>query len=127
MVDSGRQIMGTQAVVSVRQDDNVVMKLVAGCNGVQTRTLADAIRRLGRVPTFLEASVIARDAHYGCDACFVVVTPGMVFISNVDAYERPEEYDNPNGFESYFRTLNDPNWNPRWANGTATHVEIVDF
>lgn len=113
--------MGTQAVVSVRKDGQMVFKFVVGCNGAQAPDFADGLRSLGHVPTLLEALEIAATTLYGCSECFITVTPEAV-----RPYSRYSDYvDEPNSL--YRRTFDDPRFNPRWEQGTAAYTEIVDF
>jgi hypothetical protein len=113
----------TQAVVSVRRDGKVVMKLVCGCCGTEARTLAAALRALGRVPTLPEGLQMAANARYGCPACIAAVTPELTCLPDGE-YRDETEYP---WLMFYRTTFDDPNFNPRWALGTADYVEIVDF
>jgi hypothetical protein len=104
------------------------MKLVTGVDGQNARKVASAITRIGRVPTVPEAIEVAAKFQFG-------------------AYQQPEHRANPIRFASlviqtpdrdfypawpdevlgglYREKFSDPLFNPRWAEGTAAHTEVV--
>lgn len=107
--------MGTNAVVSLVGDNGATLiKAVCGCNGDKAKELAEAVQK-GLTNPHLVYSV-AMSMGFGCRQCLVVVG----------------EYDtiNRTGDELgtlYHEKFKEPRFNPRWQNGTASHVEIVKF
>jgi hypothetical protein len=118
--------MSTQSVVSVRKGGEMALKFVVGCNGVEARKFADSLRGLGRVPDLSEALEMALHARLGCRDCLVLCTPNLTWMSDIDTVEDGGPLTDDTE-KRYTATFNDPNWNPRWANGAAETVEVVDF
>lgn len=113
--------MGTQAVVSIRQDGQMAMKVVVGVNGEKARTFAKAIERLGRVPSLAEADALAESIRFGGSEDRVVMTAAQVYSEG--ALASADEV----GWELYRSTFGQPEFNPRWEHGTADYTLIVDF
>lgn len=109
--------MSTQGLVTFVHNGQVVLKVVAGCNGQQAEAMADflrvlepdAIRGLGRV---IYGEALRR--HFGCRDCLVVLTPTGE-ISGFTETLPPR----------YRQTFNQPEFNPRWPQGTAAYVEVI--
>ena len=107
--------MATQGIVSVREHDEVIMKVVAGSDGYNASKVATKLR--GEWPVSAERAYdIAIQEVFGSVHDLVVQTIGE------DLYKGDDEL-NPR----YRTTFADPNFNPRWEHGTADHVEIVDL
>lgn len=106
--------MATQGIVSVREDKEVVMKVVAGINGYNAPKVAKELKSRWPV-TPQEAYDIAISNNFGVIEDLVVVTLGENF------FKEDEDLD-----PRYQETFKNPNFNPRWERGTAAYVEIVD-
>ena len=110
--------MATQGIVSIRKAGKVQMKLIAGMNGRKAPELAQELKKLGRVPSLEDAYEIALDIGFGGGEYTLVV------VDEHGSYDRTgEEPLN----KRYRETFEDPEFNPRWAWGTADYVEIVDL
>lgn len=106
----------TQGLVSIRKDGKVVMKIVAGNDGMNAKALADKIKHLGVVPTPTIAMVMARQCGFGSTNTLVVVEKSA---THYDGDGEPGPL--------YLETFHLPNFNPRWEQGTADFTEIVDL
>ena len=112
--------MGTQGIVSVIMDDRVLFKVVAGCNGFNAPNLAEAIRKMK--PTSIHrVHKMAKEHDCGCSACLVTLDGHMTCIGLVD------KMDDPNTVMRYLNTFRYPRFNPRWTQGIADYVEVVEY
>lgn len=93
------------------------MKIVAGCDGMNARKVANAIKKLGRVPTLTEAYNIATKAPFGSEESLVVMGKQR------SKFKGSKEPLGP----LYRQTFNQPRFNPRWEYGTADHIVVVDL
>lgn len=107
--------MATQGIVSVREHNEVVMKIVAGTDGYNALKVAKRLRKEWPVNPE-QAYEIAVQEVFGKVHDLVVLTLGAAL------YKGDDELD-----PRYQATFADPNFNPRWEQGTADHVEIVDL
>ena len=106
--------MATQGLVTVMQGRKVLMKIVAGCEGMNAQNVAQAIR--GNWPaTPKEAYKIAVQEQFGCEDDLVVITPDFIEFKG-DADIDPV---------AYRKKFNQPRFNPRWPQGTTAYTEIV--
>lgn len=105
----------TNGIVSVTKKGKVILKAIAGCNGDNARKLADEIRSKN-MATASEIYDAAQKVDFGCDDCLVVMTKEDVI------YDRTGELH-----QRYLETFANPSFNPRWKNGTAEYVEIVEI
>ena len=103
----------TQGLVTILKNNVVVMKIVAGSDGMNAGKVARAIRKLGRVPTFEEALDLARRNGFG--------SSGLVVIDPTRAIS---EFDGPLG-KLYRSTFNQPRFNPRWERGTTSCFRLI--
>jgi len=113
--------MGTQAVVSVTVGGRTAAKVVCGCNGMNAGRLAEAVRKLKVIPSSGEFFEMVRDCDLGCGDCLVAMDAEMI-VGGGGGLD-PDDLDGGR----YRATFDDPRFNPRWARGTADHVEVVDF
>ena len=109
--------MARQGVVSVLKDGKVALKVVAGCDGDRAKTLADVIRRDGRVLPVRDIYDIARSRGFGCEECLVVIGQDDEVFHQFDG-RLPSPYR---------ETFDDPLFNPRWDKGAADFVEVVSL
>lgn len=113
--------MATQGLVSIRRDDVVIMKVVAGSDGMLAQRLADFLR--SHWPLNIEdVYQAALKIGFASEATLVVITPddvrecdGMSYRAFVAAHPR------------YAATFQDPHFNPRWEHGTAEHTVVLDL
>lgn len=105
--------MATQGLISVVADDKVLMKIVAGCDGMFGYRVATQLRAQWPV-TAERAYEIAHEMQFGCRSCLVVLTKDEQF-DDCDSVLSPR----------YRETFDDPQFNPRWDHGTADFVEVV--
>lgn len=106
----------TQGVLSVVQNGKVRLKVVAGCDGARVIGLAARIRELGQLPTIEEVYAMACVIGLGSVQSLVVM----------NETEMKYEGDGQVG-ELYRKTFNLPDFNPRWEQGMADYVEIVNL
>ena len=95
----------------------VAMKIVAGCDGMNARKVANAIKKLGRLPSLTEAYNIAQGIGFGSEESLVV---SGVKKSKFKGSGEPLP-------RLYRQTFNQPRFNPRWKHGTADHIEVVEL
>lgn len=106
--------MATQGLVTVVHQDRVVLKIIAGCGGMNASKVSRAIRRLGRIPTLSEAYEMATNARFGESQCLVVIG------------EECSKHNTGGRLSRRYRnTFAQPRFNPRWKYGTAGHICIV--
>lgn len=106
--------MATQGLVTLTHSGKVTHKVVVGCDGYNADTLVDAIKDDSEPVTIGRLVELAIDVGFGCNDCRVVLDEN----SSVGA---GEELD-----ERYRRTFKDARFNPRWENGTADYVRVVE-
>lgn len=107
--------MGTQGIVSVVREDQVIYKVIAGCNGMMAPKLADAIRK--HTPeTLQEVHDLAIESAFGCYACLVSLS------KEASIYKGDDELN-----QRFFTTFLNPKYNPRWERGSADYVKIVEL
>lgn len=105
--------MGTQGLISVVKDRQVIYKLVCGQNGSLVLDVAEEI--LGFLVAHPESgSKIAQIHGMGSEVCLVLITPTEIHASQ------------PVG-PRYRETFNDPWFNPRREDGTANYTAVVDL
>lgn len=105
----------TQGMVVVREDGKVVMKIVAGCEGMRAANVSADIKELWPV-TIDVAYNVALANGFGCGDSLVVVTE-----SDIRCDEVLEGL-----FEAYKVNFEDPNFNPRWECGLVDHLAVLD-
>ncbi len=110
--------MATQAVVSVVQNGKVILKVVAGCNGGKAPAFAQYLKAALSSGTIAPARIYEIAQKYDLGT-----TENLVVMSPTSSYHKCEGELNPR----YRETFNRPNFNPRWDEGTADHVIIVDL
>jgi hypothetical protein len=107
--------MATQGIISIVQDDKVLFKLVAGCNGMTAEKTANAIRKMKHEDmNVVSLYDIGMKHDFGCKDCLVVQSE-MTYKAAED-----EELS-----KLYFEKFQNAEFNPRWECGIASHVEIV--
>jgi hypothetical protein len=109
--------MATQGILSVVRNGKVIVKVVAGSDGYHMPALAKIVRemKLSDVDSVYDE---AEKLNIGsCGSLFVIERE--TFRTNSD-----DENELPAG---YRKTFDDPKWNPRWDDGTAEYVEVVEL
>lgn len=107
--------MATQGVVSIAKSGQTIIKAICGCNGYQAQELVNAVKGK-HCDTLTLRSVYdaAREVAFGCRNCLVVMDQEEIIFNG----ELPDLYR---------KTFDDPEFNPRWENGTADCVEVVEI
>lgn len=105
--------MATQGLVTVIDGGRVLMKVVTGSDGYNAKPVADRIRQSWPC-TAQEAYQIALDGNFGNKDSLVVMTDSEV-VSKTDEDLSPR----------YRETFQQPQFNPRWPQGTAGYTEEV--
>ena len=106
--------MATQGIISIIKDGKTIFKCVAGCNGMTAEKTSEALKKIIN-PTIDQVYKICLDNDFGCSDCTVVQ-------SENDFIQRDMEDGLP---ELYIKKFNEPEFNPRWECGIASHVEII--
>jgi hypothetical protein len=114
--------MGTQAVISIVEDGKVKFKLVAGCNGQITPKLVKLIKKHNTLAkkckiteTLEDMLLLAQNEDFGCPDCLVVMDSKRILGQEVE-----------NVGMLYRETFDKPEFNPRWENGTADYVRVIE-
>ncbi len=104
----------TQGLVSfVTQKGDVLMKIVAGSNGMKAQSVADIIKDEWPV-TPERAKEISEEEHFGSEDDLVIMTDSQILA------------EDPASLGSlYAETFENPNFNPRWEKGILDHVVVV--
>lgn len=108
----------TQGIVSIMRDGVVLMKIVAGCNGEEAERVGKAVKEIWHEhkPSAEEVYQTAKNIGLGSTDCLVVAT-------TTETIFKGENEDAPTTYQD---TLQKPEWNPRWGQGTANHTIIVE-
>lgn len=106
--------MATQGIVSLTRNGDVVLKCVAGCDGMSAPKVARYLRDHPDI-TPHDAFRACLELGFGCSECLVVQS------SNDDIRVTDELLDH-----RYRDHFNDPRFNPRWNHGTADYLEVVE-
>lgn len=119
--------MSTQGVVTIlnRKGESFI-KIIAGCNGDQSKPLAKAIKgQLWEEQDDIDpmdVEELCKYFHFGCEDCLVIMKNGEITNKGMDEEVKGLE----NGtYERYLNTFKDPKFNPRWKYGTAACTEVV--
>ena len=110
--------MATQGLVTVKSGDKVLMKVVAGCDGNNAQKLADKLKDTWPVDAF-KAYQLAQEVGFGDEDCLVAIT-----IS--EAVSGGDKVGDEELGPLYRTTFQQPEFNPRWENGTADHVIVIN-
>ncbi len=105
----------TQGIVTVTRGGKVRLKIVVGGGGMNAGAVANAIRQIARIPTLGEAYELALRCEFGFEDSLVVMDETGAF--HKTGYDLGPRYR---------QTFDQPHFNPRWAIGTAEHVEVVE-
>lgn len=106
--------MATQGLVTVVKDGRVVMKIITGSDGMHAPTLASVLKASRQVPQLEEAYKLALSLGFGSRGSLVVMN------------ETQELFHGDDDLSSLYReTFGQPEFNPRWKQGTADHIEVV--
>lgn len=110
--------MATNGIVSlVNEQGEMLVKCVCGCDGYNAEQVANWLKE----NQTLDIEAIYKQClflDFGCTGCLIVMNSKEHFFEN-------ERFSNDDLAELYCQTFNNPNFNPRWENGTAPHVEVV--
>lgn len=108
----------TQGLLSIVDDqDRVIIKAVSGANGQDVGKAAKAIKAMKGQPGIVEVFKACQEA--GMAVLIVMDHNGNVL---GDEYAMEDVGPLP---DLYYSKFGDPNFNPRWENGTAAYTEII--
>lgn len=111
--------MGTQGLVTIMSGNEVLMKAVCGCDGYNNRKLTYEIKKtkkLNQSITPEKVYELAEKVKFGCDACRIVITADNKVVMKDQDEELPE---------LWFKTIQNPKFNPRWECGLAERLSIL--
>lgn len=124
----------TNGIVTIKKHGKVILKIVVGCEGYNAPRVAEAIKRFHYGGGVLKADNIVRivlEQDMGCADCLVVIWGGEAIGVNLwqkGAWVKPDDDDwNEATYKRYVNTFQQPEFNPRWEQGTCGFVEIVEF
>ena len=111
--------MGTQGIVTIWYQNKVLYKIIAGCNGMNGKQLAFKLLDSRLLSDPKKIYDMALENGFGCKDCLVVSSNNEKHV-----YRGIEELSKDSGF-GYYKTFDDPYWNPRWKQGSVGHLYIV--
>lgn len=108
--------MGTQGLIAIVDGGQTILKAVCGCDGCNAEKLARKIATYGVLRAdFNIVYEFAELVGFGCPDCLIVWSRGGM--------RWKAGYDLP---ARYWETFDNPTFNPRWEQGTASHVWLID-
>lgn len=110
--------MATNGIISIIKNDQVQIKCVAGCNGMEAEKTAKALSELQN-PTIDEVYKVCLDNHFGCKDCTVV--------QSETEHRCHPDYQEEELDPLYKEKFNDPHFNPRWSYGTAAYKVVINL
>ena len=110
--------MGTQAVVSVRQDCKVKYKIICGMNGNRAPEFAKALKN-----ALQEEESLDLDEIYDLASHYIGTGNDLVVMSENSEFHHCSERLTPR----YRDTFHKATFNPRWEHGTADHMIVIDL
>lgn len=110
--------MATQGLVTIKSGNRVLIKVVAGCDGMNARKLANKLKKAWPIST-REVYKMALENNFGSEQSLVIITDSEAFCEGEPC--RDYELD-----PLYRETFEQPKFNPRWKNGTADHIVVVE-
>lgn len=107
--------MATQGILSVTEAGRTLIKVVCGCDGMNIPKLKKYVQqhKVDSIPAMWQA---VKACGIGCDDCLVIQ-------DNTNNYMFDGITVNLSSI--YREKFEDPRFNPRWENGTASYVEVV--
>lgn len=109
--------MATQGVLSITKNGKTAIKVVCGNNGFNIPKLADHIRTLKKVTPELVFGM-AKELAIGSEESLVVQYSPCNYLADPDMDEISD---------LYCKHFSDPRFNPRWNNGTADFIEVIEL
>lgn len=133
--------MSTLGLITIEYENEVLMKIVAGCCGQATDKASHAIRDFimthdYNVISLTPATVykLVMDAGLGCEGCLTIIDNRQLFTCSEDgvinSYSLEQHVEMYGEHEDWPRkkwidTFNDPLFNPRWKYGTAYYTRVL--
>jgi len=114
--------MGTQGMLTIMKDDEVLYKVICGCNGYNISNLAREINNM-KVSDISDVMLYYIALRYvGCPDCLVVQSKKRIIYQG--RLVRPNEYsDTWKRYIKYFRKYD---FNPRWDRGEVEYFTAVN-
>lgn len=115
--------MGTQGLVTFRQDRQVLAKVTVAHDGAMAFRFAEAVRNVQDDTIYTDPQAlagIAAQIKFGCDKCIVVATRDGCFSPT-------NEMPSSDYVDRAARTFDDEIFNPRWDRGTADYILVVQI
>ncbi len=107
--------MGTQGLVSIVKNREVIFKIVTGTDGYLSKSLVECIKQTEKPLTVELLYDLALKIGFGYQDNLVVMDRNTIKFAD----------DDISNDSLYRTTFQDPNFNPRWRYGTADYVEIL--
>lgn len=109
--------MATQGILSVVQNGEVALKIIAGDNGMVMPTLREKIEteisQIQKIPSLDIAYHLALGLGMSTKSLVVMNKAGVKHQTGERLHRR------------YRRTFNKPEFNPRWKQGIADYIEVI--
>ena len=106
----------TQGIVTVVKDGKVIIKIITGSDGKKAAKLAKRIEKDSTLKSAKDLYALAIKIGFGGEDSLVVLTETKTFHKTGERINR-----------RYRQTFNQPEFNPRWKEGTAEHVKVVNL
>ena len=104
----------TQGLITITEDGNVIMKIVAGSNGMIAEKVAKSLVKIYKRAKLSEVYEMVLDIGFGSQNDLVVINENEQFSKSPDVIS-----------PLYRKTFTQPEFNPRWECGLADYVKVV--
>lgn len=108
--------MATQGILSIVVGGKVVAKAITGADGFKMPAIAEAVEDAG-----------IRDAQGLLDLCHQYDLKGESFIVQSSPHDWIGDCTEDELPPLYAEKFHDPWFNPRWKNGSADYIEVVEY
>ena len=114
--------MATNAIISITKNNEVITKIICGCDGDRAEKVAREIIKymaIGGDPTnIVDIYEICREFKLGCEDC--------LFVMNSKGYYFDEDdEDDAETMKRYRDTFDDPEFNPRTKDGKGASYTFI--
>lgn len=132
--------MATLGMVTIKYGNEVLMKVVASCNGMVADKTEEAIKQfiidskfdLTKL-TSLKVYEIAAENSFGCENCLTILDNEKQFTFDSKNYSLREMVEafgdhHPDWKrEDWITTFNQPRFYSGWKYGTASHIQVIQI